>query len=230
MGKFVGILALVILVAALVLEQATLASPLEQSPREITVLAGAGQDTVQAFAYFPGVVQIRAGDTVTWKINSDGQHTVSFVDGWKPEGQTRDNSYGVPGSVITAPNIPVPDEEPGVVMRHPLEIFPTRAPGAAVEHYTGAEFVNSGRLRREAYVPGVLGLQTFSLVFDTPGIYTYLCLLHPDGMAGRIDVLPANAPNVPDQPAIDAEAQSEIATILQLSQRAHDAGSTARSM
>jgi len=228
--SLVGALLLVALLGTMVSHSATQASPTAQSSRELTVLVGAGQDTVGAFAYFPGVLQIRAGDMVTWKINGDGAHTVSFTNGFVPEGPTRDNSFGPPGSVITGPNIPVPGGEPGVQMRHPLELFPTRADGAPVETYSGSGFVNSGRLRTEPWVPGVLGLQSFSLSFDTPGLYQYVCLVHPEGMAGIVEVLPASAADVPDQAAIDAQAQAEMAAILNLSERARAAGSTARSM
>jgi plastocyanin len=228
--RLVILLTLVLLGGITAPQPATQASPALQSPRELTVLAGAGQDTVNAFAYFPSTVQIRAGDMVTWKINGDSPHTISFTQGFVPEGATRDNSFGIPGAVITAPSIPAPGAEPGVAMRHPLELFPTRAAGAPVETYRGTGYVNSGRLRVEPWVPGVLGLPSFSLLFDTPGLYSYVCLIHPEGMAGIVEVLPASATNVPDQAAIDAQAQAEMAEILRLSERAHTAGSTARSM
>lgn len=117
-----------------------------------------------------------------------------------------------------------------MTMRHPLEIFPTRATGAPVETYSGTGYVNSGRLRTEPQVPGVLGFQEFSLVFDTPGLYPYLCLLHPESMVGTVEVLPASAREAPDQAAIDAQAQAEMATILRLSERAQTVGSTPRSL
>jgi len=176
------------------------------------------------------VVQIRAGDMITWKINGDSTHTVSFTRGFVPEGNTRDNPFGPPGEVLTGTTIPVPGAEAGVAMRHPLELYPTRGAGAPVETYNGTGFFNSGRMRNEPWVPGVLGFQSYSLIFDTPGLYEYVCLIHPDSMAGTVEVLPASATNVPDQAAINAQAQSEIAAMLRLSQRAHDAGSTARSM
>src|SRR5688500_15580069 len=57
----------------------TLASPVAQEARELTLLVGAGQDTVSAEGFFPATVRVRAGDRVTWRINSDADHTVSFI-------------------------------------------------------------------------------------------------------------------------------------------------------
>ncbi len=53
------------------------------APRELTVLVGAGKDTVAITAFLPEMVCIRAGDTVTWQHNSDEPHSVSFF----PEGE-----------------------------------------------------------------------------------------------------------------------------------------------
>jgi len=206
------------------------ASAQAQAPRELRVLAGVGQDTLGAFGYFPETVRIRAGDMVTWQINSDLVHTVSFTTGTAPEGPTRGNSFGPAGEVIPGANIPVPEGPTGVQMRNPVELFPTRAPGAPVETYRGEGYFNSGRLYREPLVPGVLGFQTFSLVFDTPGVYRYLCLVHPEGMSGTVEVLTASTRDLPDQADVDAQAQAEMAAILSLSERARAVGSTARSL
>src|SRR4051812_29885290 len=193
--RLFSVLATIALLAIAVPQSATRASPAIQSSREVSVLVGAGQDTVAALAYFPGVVQIRAGDMITWKINGDSTHTVSFTRGFVPEGNTRDNPFGPPGEVLTGTTVPVPGAEAGVAMRHPLELYPTRGAGAPVETYNGTGFFNSGRMRNEPWVPGVLGFQSYSLIFDTPGLYEYVCLIHPDSMAGTVEVVPASAIN-----------------------------------
>jgi hypothetical protein len=61
------------------------------APREVTVLAGAGQDVVAINAFFPGTIRIRAGDTITWQINSFdfgtfmGQcHNPPLMGAWSP--------------------------------------------------------------------------------------------------------------------------------------------------
>ncbi|MCL4543399.1 MAG: plastocyanin/azurin family copper-binding protein [Chloroflexi bacterium] len=49
------------------------------APQHFTVLAGATTDSVvEAFGYFPGTLTIDAGDSVTWVINGDEPHTISF--------------------------------------------------------------------------------------------------------------------------------------------------------
>ncbi|MBM3926718.1 MAG: hypothetical protein FJ320_12230 [SAR202 cluster bacterium] len=49
--------------------------------RDLTVLVGAGQGAVSVNAFLPSTVRIRAGDTVTWRMNADGDpHTVTFTD------------------------------------------------------------------------------------------------------------------------------------------------------
>jgi plastocyanin len=206
------------------------ASAAAQEPRELTVLAGLGQDTVTAFGYFPETLRIRAGDMVTWKIQGDATHTITFSAGTVLPGPTRGNSFGPPGEVIPGPNVPLPEGPQGELMRNPVELFPTRTADAPVETYSGTGFINSGRLRVEPWVPGVLGLESFSLMFDTPGLYRYVCLVHPEGMAGIIEVLPASVTDVPDQAEIDGQAQAEMAAMTRLTDRARTAGQSARTV
>jgi plastocyanin len=57
-------------------EQAT--SP-PAKPRELTVLVGAGVDTVAVNAFLPSQVTIRAGDTIMWELNHPEEfHTTVF--------------------------------------------------------------------------------------------------------------------------------------------------------
>ena len=49
--------------------------------RELTVLVGAGEKTAAINAFFPRQLTIRAGDTVNWKMNTEGDpHSVIFTD------------------------------------------------------------------------------------------------------------------------------------------------------
>jgi plastocyanin len=49
------------------------------APQHFVVQAGATVDSVvEAFAYFPGTLTVDVGDSVTWVINSDEPHTISF--------------------------------------------------------------------------------------------------------------------------------------------------------
>src|SRR5688500_16870048 len=47
------------------------ATPIPQPARTVTALVGAGEDTDVINAFFPAVLRIRVGDTITWKLNSD---------------------------------------------------------------------------------------------------------------------------------------------------------------
>lgn len=166
-----------------------------QEPREITLLAGAGQDTVAINAFFPASVRIRAGDTVTWQINSDEPHTATFLS----------------GAPMPPDPIPVPGGGPTDIMLNPQSFFPSRAPDAPVEMYSGTDYRNSGFLSNGTVVPPN---EAYSLTFDTPGTYSYLCLIHPTTMRGEIVVEPADTADVPAQAEIDATAQAEMAPLL----------------
>lgn len=191
------------------------------------MLAGAGQDTIEPIAYFPGTLRVRAGDTVTWKINSEETHTVTFSGGATPPDPTTQSPFLTPGELMPLRVVPVPDR-PGLTMTNPLHLFPTRAPGAPVETYSGRGFVSSGQLDRKPVAPGVASLTTFSVVFDTPGAYRNFCLIHSTNMAGTVEVLPASSTNVPDQRQIETQAQSEMATLLAQTEAAHAQGDTPR--
>src|SRR5215468_9556740 len=68
-----------------------------QPPRTLTALVGVGQDTTQVLAFFPAALKVRAGDTITWKIESDEVHTVSFIQGVKHTKATIEDPLGGPG-------------------------------------------------------------------------------------------------------------------------------------
>jgi plastocyanin len=167
-----------------------------QEARELTVLAGAGQDTVSINAFFPASLRVRTGDTVTWKINSDEPHTASFLSGSAPPPEP----------------IPIPDGGPTDLMSNPMLAFPSRAPDAPVETYSGTGYRNSGFLSNGTVVPPG---ETYSLTFDTPGTYEYICLIHPTTMKGEIVVEEASAADLPEQEEIDTMAEAEIAPLLE---------------
>lgn len=107
------------------------AAPVSAEPRELNLLVGAGRDTEAIMAFFPRNLRVRVGDTVTWKIDSDEIHTVTFL----PEGARVPEFFSS-----------IPGEEPGNFMMNPQVAFPTRLPGAGVESYDGAGFFTSGIL------------------------------------------------------------------------------------
>lgn len=171
-----------------------------QEPRELTVLAGAGQDTVAVNAFFPASLHVRAGDTVTWKINSNEPHIAAFLAGEAPPPDP----------------IPIPGGGPTDIMLNPKSSFSSRAPDAPIETYDGTEFRNSGFLSDGTVVPPN---ESYSLKFDKPGTYQYVCLIHPTTMRGEIIVEPANATDVPSQEEIDAQAEAEIAPLLEQAEK-----------
>jgi plastocyanin len=203
---------------------ATTASAAAQESRNLTVLVGAGQDTVSIDTFFPQNVRIRAGDTVTWRIESDATHAVGFNQGATPSGPLNPDVFAAPGEVIPAANVPVPGR-PGVTMLNPVRDFPV---GDATAPYRGNNFISSGRLAKDRDFWGVPVPDTFSLTFDTPGTYQYLCLVHTGAMYGTVEVVDASAASVPSQAEIDALAQSEMASLLGRVEQARAQGSNPR--
>ncbi|MCH7817422.1 MAG: hypothetical protein IIC60_12730, partial [Proteobacteria bacterium] len=134
---------------------ATPETPQTAAPRELTALVGSGRDTEAIIAFLPSMLTVRAGDTITWRLDSDEIHTVSFLSG-----------LPVPGFAV-----PIPGGGPTDLMLNPDVAFPTRAPGAAVEVYSGTGVVNSGVMSDEPPAPDAPANNAFSLVFDTPGTY-----------------------------------------------------------
>lgn len=168
-------------------------------PREVTVLAGAGQDVVAISAFFPATIRIRAGDTITWKINSDEPHSATFLS----------------GNPIPSDPVPVPGGGPTDIMINPEKFFVSRGPDAPIETYSGAEFRNSGYLSNGRVVPPN---ESYSLTFDTPGTYDYICLIHPNTMKGEVIVEPMSATDLPNQEEIDAQAEEEMAPLLEMAE------------
>jgi plastocyanin len=73
--------------------------------------------------------------------------------------------------------------------------------------FTGSNFVNSGLLTG----PGA----AYTVVFDTPGDYAYLCLLHRVTMSGRVHVNPAGSPYPHTQADYDRQASGQTRLTLE---------------
>ena len=175
--------------------------------RDLTVLVGGGQGSSAINAYFPSAVRIRAGDTVTWRMNTEGDpHTVSFGDA---------ETLRAIGDVIR-----VPGSGPTDRIWNPDILFPTRKPGDPIETYDGNGYVNSGTFFPKNMYPDPMGpdvqlIDTFSLRFETPGAYLYSCQIHPFIHNGVVTVEPVTATDVPSQAEIDAQAQKELGPELE---------------
>src|SRR2546421_10741710 len=146
-GVLLASLALVLVVGPMTL----LAAPARQATNELTVLVGAGQDTVQLLNYFPASIRVHTGDTVTWNINGDELHSVSFTQNadFPPFPASSQAPIGKPGERIPTFAVPLPGGGPTDLMLNPLLGFPTRAPGAPVETYSGFGFASSGLLQKQ---------------------------------------------------------------------------------
>jgi len=116
-----------------------------------------------ADAFVPEDLMVHVGDTVVW---SPGFHTVSFGPPALLAQLRRDFITPDPRS-----------SGPPVLALNPRVIYPVGG-----HTYNGTGFVNSGLLI--APQP-----HTFTLTFTAPGVYHYVCLIHP-GMDGIITVLP----------------------------------------
>jgi plastocyanin len=194
----------------------TLASPARQDASELTVLVGAGQDTSQLLNYFPATIRVHAGDTVTWKINGDELHTVAFTQGANlpPFPASSQAPIGKPGERIPTFAVPIAGGGPNDQMINPLMGFATRMPGAPVETYSGSSYISSGLLQKQT-PPGAPPNKAMSLMFDTPGTYNYLCLVHTDRMLGTVEVVGAED-DADSQAMVDARARTEIAAEMPL--------------
>jgi plastocyanin len=164
--------------------------------REVVALVGAGRDTVTLNAFFPTVLRVQVGDSVTWRNNTDEIHTVSFV-------------AGVPADQITFGTL-----GPKGPMVNPNAAFPTRAPGAPAETYGGTGLVSSGIMSDEPAGPGAPPNDAFTVTFDRPGTYAYFCLVHEEFMMGTVTVEPAGSEGIPTPEEVLAQAQAEIEPLL----------------
>jgi plastocyanin len=134
---------------------------------------GYGDGTYAYMRFSPKTLTIHAGDTVEWtQKDVETPHTVTFVSGGTE-----------PDFAVVEPQ---PNGPPKVVF-NPVVLAPA---GGSV--YSGQGYFNSGLLQgTESPAPGP---RSYSLVFDTPGAYEYICVLHdPLGMSGIVTVLPQGA-------------------------------------
>jgi plastocyanin len=126
----------------------------------VTVGSQGGLATVNQF--FPMVAVINAGETVTWSNTSANEiHTVSWPA--VPEDQLMGPATDANGNPI-------------------FELKPAAAPTIQ----DGGDWVTDGPANSGFIAPG----QSFTARFPNPGVYPYVCLIHP-GMNGVVVVMPA---------------------------------------
>jgi plastocyanin len=163
--------------------------------RTYTVLVGAenANKGIDVEGYFPAVLHIHAGDTVTWKRNTNEIHTVTFLG----------NVYSSLPDLLVP--LPLPGAPAGAMMINPLAGFPS---GPTNGMYNGKDFVNSGIFGAD---PGMVS--SFSLTFTAQGTFSYVCFVHGVEMSGTI-VVDASTIREPSPADVSAKAKWDIASAL----------------
>jgi plastocyanin len=159
------------------------------SPQNYTVLVGAENASrgVDVMSFFPSVLHIHQGDMVTWKLNSNEIHTVTFLG----------------GSVTALPDLLLPS--PTELVVNPLAVEVTPASGST---YSAGEYVNSGILGPDPGQP-----TSYTLEFANQGTYIYYCIVHGTEMTGTIVVDPPDA-SLPSPSQVSLAAQQSVAQEL----------------
>jgi plastocyanin len=166
-------------------------------PRTWHVLVGgqAKHQAIQAEGYYPHVITIDTGDTVTWTLNTDEIHAVAFAG-------TCEHPSCIPPCFFTVN----PDISP-----------------CGLPSYNGVTVLDSsGRMVPPAYnwdnsIPR--GGTTFSLTFTKPGVNVYFDLSVP-GMRGVVIVHPARTPYPFTQAQYSEQAQQQLRADLAAGARA----------
>ncbi len=143
---------------------------------------GLFQDDVEYARFMPSDLVIRAGDTVAWDwVNAgDTPHTVTFLSGAEAP-----DYFLVEHKVFADGSLNVRD--PPTIALNP-DVF--AASGG--DTYSGSGVFSSGVLFGEKGPPG--RPSRYSLRFDTPGTFDYMCLMHGPVMSGTITVNEAQIP------------------------------------
>ena len=169
--------------------------PTEFAPRELTVLVGGARGTSSLNEYFPRTVEIRAGDTVTWRMNGnvDDPHTVTFARDLDEVVDIVPRPNGAPGEFIFATTL----------------VDPSRRPGAAMEEYRAGGYFNSGIMFGYRIGADVPMIDTFSMKFPEPGTYQYICGIH-EFHRGTVVVKEATDADLPNQEDITRAARLQM--------------------
>jgi plastocyanin len=174
----------------------------------LRVRAGVGNHVAPLTWYFPQHAQIKTGETVVWyNPTAVGEpHTVTFVNDpatFAPieapfviANGTQFKSID-PSSNAEPLLVPGPNGTQLAVMNNARSTMPVVMKGSDVQYlapngnYTMAgdeDYLNSGWIWPEGQTPeGLPEIYTFSVKFEQPGTYNYICLIHP-WMTGSVTV------------------------------------------
>ncbi len=156
------------------------------SAQNYTVLVGAENASrgVDVMGYYPAVLHIHPGDTVTWKRNSNEIHTVTFLQ----TGQALPDIFLGPTLVL-----------------NPLAYEVVPASGST---FTADQYINSGIIGPD---PGQVS--SYSLKFNDQGTFTYYCIVHGTMMTGKIVVDPPDV-REPSPAQVTRSAKNDVAKQL----------------
>ena len=182
-----------------------------QTNNTIRVEAGGGNSTAPLTVFVPESIEIKAGQSVNWYNPTPvGEpHSVTFLqdDRLFPPFAA---PFAVPTSTEFKALIPSPNTEPLIVPSNDTAtktviIDNARAYNPTVIYSTGKNvtylppnssytmdgtesYVNSGWIWPQGQVPpGAPPISTFTVTFEKPGIYDYVCTVHP-WMTGSVEV------------------------------------------
>jgi plastocyanin len=180
----------------------------------IRVEAGGGNSTAPLTVFVPQNIKIKAGQAINWYNPTPvGEpHSVTFLQDDKlfPPFAA---PFSVPNSTEFKALIPNPNVEALIVPNPPgteetaktVIIDNARAYNPTIIDSTGKNvtyllpnanytmdgtesYVNSGWLRPQGQVPpGAPPITTFTVTFEKPGVYDYVCTVHP-WMIGSVEV------------------------------------------
>jgi plastocyanin len=156
-------------------------------PITFAVLAGSSDGNKDIEAFMPSDIRVRVGDTIEWTAKGFEGHTISFGDD--------DDVLGAIGDYL------VPDPaNPAQRIFNPEISLRSAKQGT---HDGDGAFINSGFI-------GVPVEQKYSLSFTKPGLYTYLCLVHPFTMTGTVSVEDAGV-QVESPQTVSARGAADVA-------------------
>jgi plastocyanin len=149
--------------------------PKVKPPANTVYVGSAGKGGAEYFGFLPAKTKVAPGTTLTFRM-SPGSYDVHTATAGPGDPERQASSFM--GKLAASFNAPVFDQ---------AAIYPSEAPGSIASlspQSHGNGFWNSGGMDASSAtaLPG-----SAQVKFDTPGSYTFFCLIHPF-MKGTVDV------------------------------------------